>query len=82
MIQSASISPDRLSAAGYGEFKPVASNDSDSGRAANRRVDIVLLGDDYEKFEPTADNTKNVSNNAPQVRSNFTLPDTVSDEEL
>ena len=82
MIQAASISPDRLSAAGYAEFKPVAPNDSDSGRAANRRVDIVLLGDDFEKFEPAADNTKNASNDDSHVTSNFTIPDTVSDEEL
>ncbi len=82
MIQSASISPDRLSAAGYGEFKPVTSNESDNGRAANRRVDIVLLGDDYEKFEPAADNAKNASNDDSYVNSSFTVPDTVSDEEL
>jgi chemotaxis protein MotB len=37
------ISPDRLSAAGYAEFHPVASNDSAEGRAENRRVDLVVL---------------------------------------
>ena len=37
------ISPDRLSAAGYAEFHPVASNDSSEGRAENRRVDLVVL---------------------------------------
>ncbi|HUL14866.1 MAG TPA: flagellar motor protein MotB [Terriglobales bacterium] len=35
--------PARLSAAGYGEFHPVASNDTAEGRARNRRVDIVIL---------------------------------------
>jgi chemotaxis protein MotB len=34
---------DRLSAAGYAEFHPVASNDSAEGRAENRRVDLVVL---------------------------------------
>jgi chemotaxis protein MotB len=34
---------DRLSAAGYAEFHPVASNDSEEGRAQNRRVDLVVL---------------------------------------
>jgi len=35
--------PERLSAAGYAEFHPIASNDSPQGRAQNRRVDIVIL---------------------------------------
>lgn len=38
-----SISPDRLSAAGYAEFHPVAGNDTMEGRATNRRVDLVIL---------------------------------------
>lgn len=33
----------RASAAGYAEFRPVGSNDTPEGRAANRRADIVLL---------------------------------------
>ena len=37
------IPPDRLSAAGYAEFHPVASNDTAEGRAENRRVDLVVL---------------------------------------
>ena len=36
------ITPLRLSAAGYGEMKPIASNDTDEGRRANRRVEIFL----------------------------------------
>ncbi|MGB9409074.1 MAG: flagellar motor protein MotB [Terracidiphilus sp.] len=37
------ISPERISAAGYSEFHPVASNDTADGRAENRRVDLVVL---------------------------------------
>lgn len=33
----------RLSAAGYAEFHPIASNSSEAGRQVNRRVDIVVL---------------------------------------
>ena len=40
-------SPARLSAAGYAEFHPVASNATAEGRAMNRRVDIVVLGNDW-----------------------------------
>ncbi len=37
------IAPERLSAIGYGEFQPVATNDSKEGRQLNRRVEIVVL---------------------------------------
>jgi chemotaxis protein MotB len=36
--------PERLSAAGYAEFHPAASNRTAEGRALNRRVDIVVVG--------------------------------------
>ncbi len=35
--------PERVSAAGYAEFRPVARNETEQGRMRNRRVDIVLL---------------------------------------
>jgi outer membrane protein OmpA-like peptidoglycan-associated protein len=35
------IATSRLSAAGYGQDKPVADNDSETGRASNRRVELV-----------------------------------------
>jgi len=34
---------DRISAAGYADTQPVDTNDSDAGRANNRRIEIVLL---------------------------------------
>jgi chemotaxis protein MotB len=37
------VPPTRLSAAGYGEFHPIAPNDHDEGRARNRRVDLVVI---------------------------------------
>ncbi len=37
------VPPDRLSAAGYAEFHPAASNATAEGRAQNRRVDLVIL---------------------------------------
>jgi len=38
------FAPDRLSAAGYAEYHPVATNRIAEGRGMNRRVDIVILG--------------------------------------
>jgi chemotaxis protein MotB len=37
------IEPGLLSATGYGEYQPVASNDIEEGRAKNRRIEIVLV---------------------------------------
>lgn len=42
-LEMKAIPPDRMSAAGYAEFHPVASNDTAEGRAENRRVDLVVL---------------------------------------
>ncbi len=46
------IGPERLSAAGYAEFHPLASNETAEGRAQNRRVDIIVSAD------PVADAAK------------------------
>ena len=37
------IQPERLSAIGYGEYRPLVSNGSSDGRKQNRRVEIVIL---------------------------------------
>ncbi len=42
-LEMKAIPPDRISAAGFAEFHPVAANDTAAGRAENRRVDIVVL---------------------------------------
>jgi chemotaxis protein MotB len=43
LLELKAVPPDRLSAAGYAEYHPVASNETPEGRAQNRRVDIVVL---------------------------------------
>lgn len=43
-LEEHGIARDRLSVAGYGEFHPLAPNDSAERRALNRRVEIVVLG--------------------------------------
>jgi len=49
---NAKVPPSRMSATGYGEYHPVASNETPEGRASNRRVDIVILGESAQKLEP------------------------------
>jgi chemotaxis protein MotB len=44
LITRYGFAAERLSAAGYAEFHPVASNESIETRAQNRRVDIVVIG--------------------------------------
>jgi len=44
LITKYQFAPERLSAAGYAEFHPIARNDTAEGRALNRRVDVVILG--------------------------------------
>jgi chemotaxis protein MotB len=46
------ISPERVSATGYAEYKPIAPNDTPEGRSRNRRVDIVILSEKEGKKEP------------------------------
>jgi outer membrane protein OmpA-like peptidoglycan-associated protein len=41
----------RVSTAGRGEVEPIASNDSESGRAQNRRVEVAIYADESLKSE-------------------------------
>ena len=38
------FAPERLSAAGYGEYHPASTNSTEEGRRMNRRIDLVILG--------------------------------------
>jgi len=51
-VENYRFDPARLSAAGYAEFHPVASNDTPEGRARNRRVDVVILNPVRTQPEP------------------------------
>jgi chemotaxis protein MotB len=55
LIEKYSFDPMLISAAGYSEYRPIGSNDTAQGRAANRRVDLVVVGkpSDKEKLART-----------------------------
>lgn len=40
--ENANISPENLTAAGRGEYAPIASNDNAEGKAKNRRIEVIL----------------------------------------
>lgn len=50
LVEELDVAPERISALGYAEYRPISDNDSPAGRARNRRVDIIVLAD--EKNEP------------------------------
>jgi len=43
MVQKNAFPPDRVSVAGYAQYHPVASNDTEEGRRRNRRIDLVVI---------------------------------------
>lgn len=43
LTEKAQVKPARLLAAGYGQYRPIAANATPKGRAANRRIEILLL---------------------------------------
>jgi len=42
-LQKMGVKPTNLSAAGYSEYQPTAKNDSEKGKAQNRRIEITLM---------------------------------------
>lgn len=42
LIGSEKLDPKRFASAGYGEFRPIVPNDSEEGRAQNRRIEIDI----------------------------------------
>ena len=43
LVGQCSLDPNRLYIAGFGEYQPVASNETKEGKKQNRRVEIVIL---------------------------------------
>jgi chemotaxis protein MotB len=54
LVDSTGCAPQRISALGFGEYRPVIVNDTPEHMAKNRRVDIVLLSQQMSLSEPEA----------------------------
>jgi chemotaxis protein MotB len=52
LVASFGMQPELISAAGYAEYRPSAPNDTEEGKARNRRVDIVVLNPAAGGVEP------------------------------
>ncbi len=50
-ISKTNAAPENLIAVGYGEYRPVADNSTEEGRAKNRRIDIIVLSEKYNDLE-------------------------------
>ena len=48
LANSNDLDPARVQAKGYGQWRPVASNDAEEDRAKNRRVEMMITGKDLE----------------------------------
>ncbi|HAG11541.1 MAG TPA: chemotaxis protein MotB [Desulfotomaculum sp.] len=58
LINEHSFPPQRLSASAYGEYRPRVPNDTEAHRQMNRRVDIVILRNEYQVLEPGSSTNK------------------------
>lgn len=48
-VETKGQAPTKFTAAGYGEYKPVAPNDSDANKSMNRRVNILIVANEKKK---------------------------------
>ena len=60
------IQPKRLAAIGYGEFRPVASNDTVDGRAKNRRVVLVIMSGSDARVSQRLDHLQTLREGRPE----------------
>lgn len=51
LIDQSNVAPDKISAVGYGEYRPSVPNTTAENRSKNRKVDIVILSDKLDKSE-------------------------------
>ena len=71
MTAQPTLNPARFSALGYSEYRPIASNDTDEGRAQNRRVEVFIA----RSMRYSGDTTSSTSNG--QATASESAPSTM-----
>ncbi len=50
LLMENGVAAHRLTALGYGEYRPIETNDTDEGRTRNRRVTVMILSEEPERI--------------------------------
>jgi chemotaxis protein MotB len=75
VLQARGVGPERLAVIGYGEQRPVQSNDTEQGRNANRRVVVVILSTELQRRTDPAEEAAGAATPiAPAVATPATTP--------
>lgn len=87
LVKKEGIDPSRLASTGWGSEKPIASNDTEEGREANRRVELLVTDQDVTKKKVAVDPTtgketvvseKTVNENGPKKEKSASTTTTTS----
>jgi outer membrane protein OmpA-like peptidoglycan-associated protein len=55
LVREGQVAPERLESEGYGPDRPIADNETEAGREANRRVEFVIVEQEYTQTRKTID---------------------------
>src|SRR5262245_13254492 len=55
LVKKGKVDKNRLESEGYGPDRPIASNDDEAGREANRRVEFTIVEQEYTVTKKTTD---------------------------
>jgi chemotaxis protein MotB len=65
LLDQGGVDPANISAVGYADMRPIANNETDEGRSANRRIEIVLYPKDLKQIVQSAITTTAASESQP-----------------
>jgi chemotaxis protein MotB len=74
LVEKHQFPPERISALGYAEYRPIATNGTIDGRNKNRRVDIVVLAPEDGLIEPANMTGEKVTSESDSLQTNQPAP--------